>query len=233
MNFLAKVPNMAPSFKFDWPSIPDENQRIIAQSCVRGYQNEFGDLRRKANKLIKDDIRAKALCVHNLKTHLMHGYFLQVCEQALSLNKDQASSLACIGEQIHEGWLQGDLLELIRQMEPKAARQLIKSNDDVKSSYVATFKETGAVPSQRDFRTKPNSVESEVIPKENVAYLTAPEVDPIQEGIGMLIKSLALIGDIDRLSVTPKYLDQLRPHLMAIEMLASATSASPLRRGGR
>ena len=242
-----------PSFQFDWESINDEDQRLIARSCIGSYETEFKALQRKASKLIKDDMRAKALCVHHLKRHLAHGLFLDVCSQALNLNKDQASCLAYIGKQVHEARLQDDILELIKRMEPRAARSLIQADEATKSRYVAMFDETGGVPSQRDFKvessdirilrsTEPSEVptDSERIQVEPQATPTVdvferapttsdlpvalPPTDPVQQGIDLLIESLKLIGNIDDLTLKPQYLDQLIPHAMTLEMLSSICS---------
>jgi hypothetical protein len=248
-----------PSFQFDWASITDEDQRVIARSCISSYETEFKALQRKASKLVKDDMRAKALCVHHLKTHLVHGLFLDVCTQALNLNKDQASCLAYIGKQVHEGRLQDDILELIKQMEPRAARKLLQADAVTKSRYVAMFEETGTVPSQRTLKAESSDirkvsssepsevptdsariqVELEAMPKADVfepaptmSDLPAalPPTDHIQQGIDMLIYSLNLIGNLDDLLVKPQYLDQLRPHSMTLEMLSGVCSPkTPVR----
>ena len=252
-------PSPGPSFRFYWNSINDEAQRVIARSCISSYETEFKALQRKASKLIKDDMRAKALCVHHLKSHHSHGLFLDVCSQALNLNKDQASCLAYIGKQVHEGCLQDDILELIKRMEPRAARRLIKADEATKSRYVAIFDETGEVPSQRDFKgmssdvrilrsTEPSQVptDSEHIQVEPHAKATidvcehAPTTsdllvalqptDPIQQGIDMLIGSLKLLESFDDLLRNPQYLNQLKPHAMILEMLSEMCSPkTPVR----
>jgi hypothetical protein len=243
-----------PSFQFNWASITDEDQRVIARSCISSYETEFKALQRKASKLVKDDMRAKALCVHHLKSHLTHGLFLDVCSQALNLNKDQASCLAYIGKQVHEGRLQDDILELIKRMEPRAARKLLQADDATKSRYVAMFEERGDVPSQRTLKddssdvrrpssSKPSSIhpDSEIIqpqvvdvfeavPTTNDLPANLPPTDRIQHGIDMLIESLSLIGNIDELLMKPQYLDQLQPHAMTLEMLSSiSTRQAPTR----
>ena len=252
-------PSQGPSFRFDWNSINDEAQRVIARSCINSYETEFKALQRKASKLIKDDMRAKALCVHHLKSHLAHGLFLDVCSQALNLNKDQASCLAYIGKQVHEGCLQDDILELIKRMEPRAARRLIQADEVTKSRYVAMFDETGEVPSQRDFKVassdvrKLSSTELPEVPtdSENIQVephatptmdvcepapttsdllVALPPTDPIQQGIDMLIGSLKLFESVDDLLRKPQYLDQIKPHAMTLEMLSSMCSPkTPVR----
>ena len=246
--------SLGPSFQFDWSSINDENQRVIARSCISSYETEFKALQRKASKLIKDDMRAKALCVHHLKTNLTHGLFLDVCSQALNLNKDQASCLAYIGKQVHEGRLQDDILELIKRMEPRAARKLLQADAVTKSRYVAMFEETGEVPSQRAFKdgssdvrklnsSQPAAIQTdsttvepkvvdvfEAVPTTNDLPANLPPTDRIQHGIDMLIESLSLIGNIDELLMKPQYLDQLQPHAMTLEMLSSiSTRQAPTR----
>ena len=240
-----------PSFQFDWSSISDEDQRVIARSCISSYESEFKALQQKASKLVKDDMRAKALCVHHLKTHLVHGLFLDVCTQALNLNKDQASCLAYIGKQVHEGRLQDDILELIKRMEPRAARKLLQADAATKSRYVAMFEERGEVPSQRTLKAEPSaarklssSEQTEAptdsthiqmgllaMPTEDVfepAPATTdlpaalPPTDRVQQGIDILLESLSLIGNVDDLLAKPQYLDQLIPHSMTLERLSNA-----------
>lgn len=232
-----------PSFQYDWASITDEDQRVIARSCLSSYETEFKALQRKASKLVKDDMRAKALCVHHLKTHLVHGLFLDVCTQALNLNKDQASCLSYIGKQVHEGRLQDDILELIKQMEPRAARKLIQADAATKSRYVAMFEETGTVPSQRTLKAQKDStriqMELRAMPTMDIFEPaptttdltdTLPATDRIQQGVDMLIESLQLIGSIDELTMKPQYLDQLKPHFMTLKVLSSVCAPStPVR----
>ena len=252
-------PSPGPSFRFDWASINDEAQRVIARSCISSYETEFKALQRKASKLIKDDMHAKALCIHHLKSHLAHGLFLDVCSQALNLNKDQASCLAYIGKQVHEGCLQDDILKLIKRMEPRAARRLIQADEATKSRYVAIFDETGEVPSQRDFKgmssdvrklsssdsteppTDSTRIQMELLatptvdvfepsPSNNDLPTTLPPTDRVQQGIDMLNESLRLIGSIDELSIKPHYLEQIKPHRMTLEMLVDAcTPTAPVR----
>ena len=162
-----------PEFKYDWSTIDDENQRIIAKSCVTGYSKKFQDLQRKAGKLIREDMHAKALCVHNLKTHLDHGLFVSVCAEALGLNKDTAAALADIGKRAHEGWLNGDILEMVKQMEPRAASKLLKADDEIKNRHVATFKATGSVPSRRSLSAPANPVKASETPTE-LALVSVP-----------------------------------------------------------
>ena len=248
-----------PSFQFDWSSIDDEAQRVIARSCISSYEAEFKALQRKASKLVKDDMRAKALCVHHLKTHLVHGLFLDVCAEALSLNKDQASCLAYIGKQVHEGRLQDDILELIKRMEPRAARKLIQADAGTKSRYVAMFEQTGEVPSQRTLKAESSDVRKlsssepteaptdstriqmellatpivdvfEPAPTTTDLPAILPPTDRVQQGIDMLIESLRLIGSIDELSMKPHYLEQIKPHRMTLEMLVDVcTPTTPVR----
>jgi hypothetical protein len=261
MNSMKEIlrTSSGPSFQFDWASINDEDQRVIARSCISSYETEFKALQRKASKLIKDDMRAKALCVHNLKTHLAHGLFLDVCTQALNLNKDHASCLAYIGKQVHEGRLQDDILELIKRMEPRAARKLLQADAATKSRYVAMFEETGTVPSQRTLKAESSDVrkvsssepseaqkESTRIQMELMAMPTVdvfepaptttdlpaalPTADRVQQGIDMLIESLHLIGSIDELAIKPQYLDQLKPHFMTLEVLSGVCApTTPVR----
>ena len=246
--------SLGPSFQFDLSSITDEDQRVIARSCISSYETEFKALQRKASKLVKDDMRAKALCVHHLKTNLTHGLFLDVCSQALNLNKDQASCLAYIGQQVHECRLQDDILELIKRMEPRAARKLLQADAATKSRYVAMFEERGEVPSQRTLKAEPSDarklssseqteaptdssrIEMELLamptvdvfePAPTTTDLPAalPTTDRVQQGVDILIESLHLIGSIDELAVKPQYLDQLKPHAMTLEMLSNTCAA--------
>lgn len=142
-------------FVYDWQSIADENQRLIAKSCVNSYAEKVKDLWKKAIKLQRDDTYAKALCVYHLKTHLDHGLFIDVCQRALNLNKDTVAALASVGKEIHQGRLQGDVLELVRRMEPRAANKLLKASPETKHRHVATFQATGQVPSRRALQGSP------------------------------------------------------------------------------
>jgi len=153
MKHLARL-SKEPDFKYDWNSITDNNQRIIAESCVTGYAKKFKELQRKAGNLIREDMHAKALCVHHLKTHLGHGLFLQVSEEALGLNKDTAAALATLGKGIHEGWLNGDILEMIKEMEPRAASKLVRADEETKRRHVAMFREAGIIPSRKSLESK-------------------------------------------------------------------------------
>jgi len=62
------------------------------------------------------------------------------------------------------------------------------------------------------------------VPDSNETPTAAPNIEPEQDGIKMLIKSLKLIGSIDQLSASQIYIEQLRPHFMTLEMLAAVAS---------
>ena len=67
----------------------------------------------------------------------------------------------------------------------------------------------------------------EVVPVVCDVYEVTPSVDRVQEGVRMLINSLSLIGSIDELAMNHECLEQLRPHFMTLEMLASVAASSP------
>jgi hypothetical protein len=52
------------------------------------------------------------------------------------------------------------------------------------------------------------------------ASTTIPVTDNVQDGIQMLIRSLGMIGSLDELSVAPKYLEQLRPYYLTLQILS-------------
>mgnify|MGYP006281997601 CR=1 FL=1 len=69
--------------------------------------------------------------------------------------------------------------------------------------------------------------EFEAVPVVCDVYEVTPSVDRVQEGVRMLINSLSLIGSIDELAMNHECLEQLRPHFMTLEMLASVAASSP------
>lgn len=190
----------APSFSYDWDSIASEDQRLIAKSCVEGYAKQHRELQRQAAKLVRQDTSNKALCVYHLKTHLDHGLFLSVCEQALGIKKDSAAALAAIGKEIHEGKLQGDVLEMVKKMEPRAVRRLLKVEPETKSRYVAMYAQDGFVPSQRTFQ------QSSPKPKEKPQLSTLAELEMIYKALEniALHKRVAVKDDADAIQVVQR-----------------------------
>lgn len=172
-------------FEYDWQSIADESQRVIARSCVSAYAGKVKDLWKKATKLLREDTEAKALCVYHLKKHLDHGLFLDVCQQALNINKDTAAALASIGKEIHEGTLQGDVLELVKRMEPRAANKLLKASPEVKHRHVATFQTTGQVPSRRSLQVSGEPINSSEDASD--VEVVVVDVDPIDATTAQLL----------------------------------------------
>lgn len=140
-----------PKFEYDWNLIEDSMDRQAAKSAVMSYKATHEALRNKADEIIKTDNVAKARCVYALKESLKHGQFYEVCQQALGLTGATASALASTGKLLQQGSHSDDALELMKQMEPRAANQFIKSDDESKSIHVERFKSTGHIPSRRDF----------------------------------------------------------------------------------
>ena len=141
----------APSFDYEWGLITDLDDRAASKAAVSNYKNKFLELREQADGILKQDNVAKANCVYVLKESLDHGQFLDVCQQSLGLNKDLSAALASTGRMLMEGDHNDDVLNMVTVMEPRAAQKFLRSDDETKHRYVATFEETGHVPSQRDF----------------------------------------------------------------------------------
>ena len=150
MTNLVKLTN-TPSFEYDWQQVTDSNDRRVASAAVDQYKTAFTELRSKAEQIIKDDNVAKARCVYQLKLSLPHGQFRDVCQEALNINRDTASALASTGKMLIEGTHKEEVLQLLQVMEPRAGKTFMKMDDESKSRYVATFEETGKVPSQKTF----------------------------------------------------------------------------------
>ena len=98
----------------------------------------------------------------------------------------------------------------------------LRSKDD--SSDVRKLNSSKPAAIQTDSTTvEPQVVDVfEAVPTTNDLPANLPPTDRIQHGIDMLIESLSLIGNIDNLLMKPQYLDQLRPHVMTLEMLSNA-----------
>jgi len=69
----------------------------------------------------------------------------------------------------------------------------------------------------------------EAVPDIADASTALPMIDPVHEGIQMLIQSLGMIGSLDELSMTPQYLDKLRPHCVTLQILSEILQAKPMR----
>jgi len=168
-----------PSFQYDWSSIEDRQAATAAKSAVDTYSVQFHALKDQASKLLETNTLALSKCVLVLKESLQHGEFTDVCEKALKLNSDKAGALVTVGRALMQGTVPSEALELLNQMEPRAARRFLNSDPEVKSSYVADFVQTGRVPSQRDFTTpKPKVEQYENEGKQTVSYthLTLPTI---------------------------------------------------------
>ena len=177
-----------PSFQFDWTKIEDTNDRASAKSAVDSYQKKFNDLRARADALIKEDNLAKAQCVYTLKESLDHGQFMEVCAQALNMNKDTAAALASTGRLLMEGDHTEEILSMVKVMDPRAANKLLKADDESKHRHVAKFEDSGKLPSRRDFTTPKT-------PKKNKMYDDeSPSVSPTSSDAeaGQRLKSAAI-----------------------------------------
>ena len=163
----------APSFEYDWSQIDDLSDRYCAKSALNTYKKSFEERREQANDLIQGDTRDKAQCVYAFKLSLDHGYFIDACQEALGLDSRTASAYASVGQKLSFGDEIPDVLELVNQMEPRAANRFLKSDDEVKSDYVVRYQETGHIPSQRDFvKSKPIAVTVESTP-----YVASEPID--------------------------------------------------------
>ena len=158
MTNLIKLPK-SPSFKYDWSSIEDGNQRSAAKSAVEAYEKIHHQNRASvqgyidaAAQKIEGDNAAKARCVYNLKLTLPHGSFLEVCEKALSIKSDNATALATSGKILIEEGVSAVEEQMVSQMAPQAGSKFLRSEPETKNRYVTVFEETGNVPSQRDLR---------------------------------------------------------------------------------
>ena len=156
MSTLAKL--NTPKFTFDWSTIDDSMDRQVAKSAVETYEKSHLLRAAEAEELVKEDNLAKSKCVFTLKQTLGHGQFLDVCQQALGLGKDAAAALASTGRLLMEGDHSEEVEAMVRVMEPRAANKFLRSDDETKHRHVATFEETGQVPSRRDFEAKPFKV---------------------------------------------------------------------------
>ena len=161
MNNITKYKQpKSPTFKFDWNSIDDGSQRLAAKSVVEAYERTHHQNRAKiqghfdkVNDIVVNDNVDKARAVYSLKLSLNHGDFLSVCEQALSIKKDNAAALASSGKIIVEEGVSDVEEKMFQQMEPQAGRKFLRAEPETKHRYVTTFEETGRVPSQRSFTT--------------------------------------------------------------------------------
>ena len=149
--------NDAQKFTYDWELIEDTTAREVVKKEITEYQAQFETSRRAAEQIITQDTTAKAKCVYEIKQQLPHGQFRDVCQQALNVNKDQAAAYLSIHKNILlNGATSEDILDMVSRMEPRAAAKLLKADDETKSRHGRHFKQTGHVPSRRDF-TKPKA----------------------------------------------------------------------------
>ena len=147
------------SFVYEWDTIEDKDHRstarVLVESLAKAYQNSV----REVEQIAKRYTGSVSRTVWGMKQQLPHGLFRDVCRLALNLNDNQIACYAQIGKYIEEGAVFGKALEMVEQMEPRAAGMFIKSTDEDKKCYIATFEDSGKVPSQRDFaKPKPSPI---------------------------------------------------------------------------
>lgn len=167
--------NSTPSFQYDWHSIEDSQSAAAAKSAVDSYSVQFHALKDQASKLLETNTLALSKCVLVLKESLQHGEFQSVCQQALKLDTVKAGALVTVGRALMQGTVPSEALQLLNQMEPRAARQFLKADEEVKSSHVAAFEQTGKVPSRRDFTTPKPPTSPTTQPKVEQYTSEAPE----------------------------------------------------------
>ena len=147
------------SINYDWNLIVDEGDREAVKNEIETYQESFKQNLKYAQQIIIQDTVDKAECLYNIKQRLKHGQFSDIC-RAMGVNRDQQSSLVSIHQNILKGADNDDILAMVRSMEPRAADKLLKAEPEKQKSLQATFKQTGRVPSRRDF-SKPKSNNSD------------------------------------------------------------------------
>lgn len=138
-------------FQYNWDLIEDTGKREKVRTSVQQYQQTFETNRCAAEQLITQDTVAKAKCVYEVKQELSHGQFQDVCQEALGLNRNQASAYVSIHSNVLTGATSEDVMAMVRKMEPCAAHKLLKADESVQQQHVSNFQETGRVPSQRSF----------------------------------------------------------------------------------
>ena len=143
--------NNQPKFSYDWELIEDSNDRAVATSAVKNYEKKYLELRSQADDIIKEDNLAKSKCVYQLKLTLPHGQFYDVCQKALNIGDRSASALASTGKLLMDGNYSDEVLDLVKVMEPQTSQRFLKMDEQSKSDYVIGFKDTGKVPTKRDF----------------------------------------------------------------------------------
>lgn len=139
------------STNFDYNRITDADQREAAITICTERDAVYEQLRDEATGILKRNTVNLAETVHLLKENLDHGNFTLVCDGKLNLSKDWQASLASVGKCLSEGKETDSAIEMLSQMEPRAAQKYFKADDDVKSRHVANFQQTGRVPSRRDY----------------------------------------------------------------------------------
>ena len=159
-NLIIVMTNLNKTFKpldtskYDWNFIEDPNNRAAAKSTVLAFQNTVSKAHSQVTQLAEQTSLALSRCVYTLKLTLPHGEFTDVCEKALHLSKDDRAAHVKVGRELTECSLPDDTILLLENMETRAAAKLIAQPEEDKVRYVAKFKETGEVPSQRTFTPK-------------------------------------------------------------------------------
>jgi hypothetical protein len=221
-------PSSKASFVFDWDSIEDKGHRstarVLVESLAKTYQNSV----REVEQIAKRYTGSVSRTVWSMKQQLPHGLFRAVCRQALNLNDNQSACYAQIGKYIEEGAVFGKALEMVEQMEPRAAGMYIRSTDEAKHCYVATFEETGKVPSQRDFakpKPSPTSVPSCVISPPELEALT-PVADTKELSMSQKLDQFTnLLGQLswDEIAVSEELVAKLHPWAGVLEGIVDMT----------
>lgn len=170
-----------PKFSYECSSIEDSMDRQAAKSAVEEYEKSHLLRVTDAEELVKEDNLAKSKCVFTLKETLIHGQFLDVCQEALGLNNQTAAAMASTGRLLMEGDHTKEVEAMVRVMDPRAARSFLQASDQAKHDHVVTFESTGHVPSRRDFSPSP-SYKKSVEPYASEATYIEPTISDSEAG---------------------------------------------------
>lgn len=154
-------------FTYNWELIEDESKRQTVQTTVEEYQKKFETNRKSAEQIIVSDTLDKAKAVRVIKEELSHGQFLDVVQQTMNLNKNNASAYVNIANRVEQGADSEDVLFLVSKMEAVAANKVLKSSETEQQHYVNSFKATGKVPSQHSINSYRQSQKSSELNEHN------------------------------------------------------------------
>ena len=143
MSNLIKLSEVKSLNTFNFNQIADAQQRESAQTICDRYDAIHADLKQQASEILKTNTVELGKTVYALKHSLDHGNF--------NLDKKKQAALVQVGQAITDGELTDAALEMLAVTEPRAAQKFLKADEKTKSSYVATFEDTGKAPSQRSF----------------------------------------------------------------------------------